>query len=177
MRSCRTYQWVPQRHQPSSPTPLPDEGQGWQEEGLQPCRWWPRREQPHSVRDEPGVPGHHPGERHFFPVKPADYGRFMVISLGCGSNRNRRYCAKAAARWGIFSWLIKGGTAPIVDMFNSASADMVDIHLCVLFRALHSSENYLRIQYDRLTGSAGSVDDSSKENMDRLVRSGRGSWT
>jgi hypothetical protein len=44
------------------------------------------------------------------------------------------------------SWLFKNGTAPIVDMFNSASADMVDIHLCVLFRALHSSENYLRIQ-------------------------------
>jgi len=86
------------------------------------------------------------GNEHFFPVKPADYGKFMVISLGCGSNRNRRYCANAAARWGIFNWLIKGGTAPIVDMFNSASADMVDIHLCVLFRALRSSQNYLRIQ-------------------------------
>jgi patatin-like phospholipase/acyl hydrolase len=86
------------------------------------------------------------GNEHFFPVKPADYGKFMVISLGCGSNRNRRYCAKAAANWGIFNWLIKDGTAPIVDMFNSASADMVDINLCVLFRALRSSQNYLRIQ-------------------------------
>lgn len=82
----------------------------------------------------------------FFPVMPADYGKFMVISVGCGSNRDRRYSAKAAAKWGIFNWLIKDGTAPIIDMFNSASADMVDIHLCVLFRALHSSENYLRIQ-------------------------------
>ncbi|NP_001353913.1 Patatin-like protein 2-like [Zea mays] len=108
----------------------------------------------------------------FFPVMPADYGKFMVISLGCGSNRNRRYCAKAAARWGVFSWLFKDGSAPIIDMFNSASADMVDIHLCVLFRALRSSENYLRIQYDQLTGSAGSIDDSSKKNMDRLVRIG-----
>jgi len=45
----------------------------------------------------------------FFPVMPADYGKFMVISLGCGSNRNRRYCAKAAAKWGIFSWLLKQG--------------------------------------------------------------------
>lgn len=82
----------------------------------------------------------------FFPVMPADYGKFMVISVGCGSNRDRRYSAKAAAKWGIFNWLIKDGTAPIIDMFNSASADMVDIHLCVLFRALRSSENYLRIQ-------------------------------
>ena len=97
----------------------------------------------------------------------------MVISVGCGSNRNQRYSAKAAAKWGIFNWLIKDGTAPIIDMFNSASADMVDIHLCVLFRALRSSENYLRIQYDQLTGSAGSIDDCSKENMDKLVQIGK----
>nr|CAB3481232.1 unnamed protein product [Digitaria exilis] len=94
------------------------------------------------------------GNEHFFPVKPTDYGKFMVISLGCGSNRNRRYCAKAAAKWGIFNWLIKNGTAPIIDMYNSASADMVDINLC-------------------LTGTAGSIDDCSKENMDKLVRIGK----
>jgi hypothetical protein len=113
------------------------------------------------------------GDDCFFPVKPTDYGKFMVISVGCGSNRNQRYSAKAAAKWGIFNWLIKDGTAPIIDMFNSASADMVDIHLCVLFRALRSSENYLRIQYDQLTGSAGSIDDCSKENMDKLVQIGK----
>jgi len=113
------------------------------------------------------------GGDDLFPVLPADYGKFMVISLGCGSNRNRRYCAKAAAKWGIFSWIFKDGNAPIIDMFNSASADMVDIHLCVLFRALRSSQNYLRIQYDQLTGSAGSIDDCSKENMDKLVQIGK----
>ncbi|GJN15948.1 hypothetical protein PR202_gb02897 [Eleusine coracana subsp. coracana] len=114
------------------------------------------------------------GNHDFFPVKPADYGKFMVISIGCGSNRNRRYSAKTAAEWGIFNWLIKDGTAPIVDMFNSASADMVDIYLCVLFRALRCSQNYLRIQYDQLTGNAGSIDNCSKENMDKLVKIGRG---
>ncbi|KAJ1268865.1 hypothetical protein BS78_07G166400 [Paspalum vaginatum] len=113
------------------------------------------------------------GNRDFFPVSPADYGKFMVISLGCGSNRNRRYSAKAAAKWGIFSWLINDGNAPIIDMFNSASADIVDINLSVLFCALRSSRNYLRIQYDQLTGSAGSIDDTSKENMDKLVKIGK----
>ncbi|TKW10786.1 hypothetical protein SEVIR_6G190200v4 [Setaria viridis] len=113
------------------------------------------------------------GNDDFFPVKPVDYGKFMVISIGCGSNRNRKYSAKAAAKWGVFNWLIKDGTAPIIDMFNSASGDMVDIHLCVLFRALRSSRNYLRIQYDQLTGSAGSIDDCSKENMDKLVKIGK----
>jgi hypothetical protein len=29
------------------------------------------------------------------------------------------------------------------------------------------------MQYDQLTGSAGSIDDCSKENMDRLVRIGK----
>ncbi|KAG0523982.1 hypothetical protein BDA96_07G170300 [Sorghum bicolor] len=113
------------------------------------------------------------GDDDFFPVKPTDYGKFMVISVGCGSNRDQRYSAKAAAKWGIFNWLIKDGNAPIIDMFNSASADMVDINLCVLFRALRSSQNYLRIQYDQLTGSAGSIDDCSKENMDKLVQIGK----
>ncbi|CAO2188596.1 unnamed protein product [Urochloa humidicola] len=114
------------------------------------------------------------GYNDFFPVMPVDYGKFMVISVGCGSNRSKtRYSAKAAAKWAIFNWLIKDGTAPIIDMYNAASGDMVDIHLCVLFRALHSSHNYLRIQYDQLTGSAGSVDDVSKENMDKLVKIGK----
>lgn len=113
------------------------------------------------------------GNHDFFPVKPADYDKFMVISIGCGSNRHVKYSAKDAAKWGIFDWLIKGGSSPIVDMFNSASADMVDIHLCVLFSALRSCDNYLRIQYDQLSGSAGSIDDSSKANMDKLVQIGK----
>ncbi|XP_006659498.2 patatin-like protein 2 [Oryza brachyantha] len=108
----------------------------------------------------------------FFPVKPAEYGKFLVISIGCGSNHDEKYSAKEAAKWGVFNWLVKGGSAPIIDMLTTASANMVDIHLCVLFSALHSEENYLRIQYDQLKGSAGSIDDSSKENLDNLVRIG-----
>lgn len=112
------------------------------------------------------------GNGDFFPQKPVDYGKFMVISLGCGLNPKEKYSAKDAAKWGLLNWIIKDGTVPIVDMFNAASADMVDIHLSVLFGALRSSHHYLRIQYDQLSGSAGSIDDCSKENMDRLVEIG-----
>ncbi|KAF0906398.1 hypothetical protein E2562_009749 [Oryza meyeriana var. granulata] len=108
----------------------------------------------------------------FFPVKPAEYGKFMVISIGCGLNHDQNYKAKDATKWGIFNWLTKDGSAPIIDMFTSASADMVDIHLCVLFSALHCKQNYLRIQYDQLEKSASSIDDCSKENMDNLVKIG-----
>ncbi|KAE8814161.1 Patatin group A-3 [Hordeum vulgare] len=112
------------------------------------------------------------GDGEFFVQNPVDYGKFMIVSIGCGLNPKESYSAKDTAKWGILNWIVKDGTTPIVDMFNAASADMVDIHLSVLFGALRSSHRYLRIQYDQLSGSAGSIDDCSKENMDRLVQIG-----
>ncbi|KAG6674753.1 hypothetical protein I3842_15G060800 [Carya illinoinensis] len=110
----------------------------------------------------------------FFPIKSTDYGRFLVISIGTGSGKiEKRYNAKMAAKWGLLNWLIHGGSVPLVDVFTQASADMVDLHLAVVFQALHSEENYLRIQDDTLTGTAASVDDSTKENLNELVEIGQ----
>ncbi|XP_037422919.1 patatin-like protein 2 isoform X1 [Triticum dicoccoides] len=99
---------------------------------------------------------------------------YIVISIGCGTSSlpKLKYSAKDAAKWGILSWLIKDGSVPILDMFNAGSADMVDFHLSVLSAVLGTSHQYLRIQYDKLSGSAGSIDDSSKANLDRLVKIG-----
>ncbi|KAG6626566.1 hypothetical protein CIPAW_15G058200 [Carya illinoinensis] len=109
----------------------------------------------------------------FFPIKPTDCGRFLVISLGTGSGKiEKKYSAKMAAKWGLLDWLVHGGSVPIVDVFTQASADMVDLHLAVVFQALHSEQNYLRIQDDTLTGTAASVDDSTKENLNKLVEIG-----
>ncbi|RRT80804.1 hypothetical protein B296_00006893 [Ensete ventricosum] len=83
----------------------------------------------------------------FFPIKPADHGRFLVISLGTGSNKQEgKFSAQESAKWGLLEWLYNKGSTPITDIFFQASADMVDIHVPVLFRALHSEEHYLRIQ-------------------------------
>lgn len=83
----------------------------------------------------------------FFPIKPMDYGRFLVISVGTGSAKiEEQYNAKMAAKWGILNWLTHGGSVPLVDVLTQASADMVDFHIAVLFQALHCEENYLRIQ-------------------------------
>jgi hypothetical protein len=83
----------------------------------------------------------------FFPMKPMDYRRFLVISLGTGSSKGEdRYTAELAKRWGVFGWLLSQGSTPLVDVFMQASADMVDIHISVAFQALHSKQNYLRIQ-------------------------------
>ena len=84
------------------------------------------------------------GSSDFFPIKPMDYGRFLVISLGTGSPKTElKYNAPTAAKWGILNWLTSGGSTPIINVFTHGSANMVDLHLSVVFQALHSEKNYL----------------------------------
>ncbi|XP_040998536.1 patatin-like protein 2 [Juglans microcarpa x Juglans regia] len=113
------------------------------------------------------------GSPDFFPIKPMDYGRFLVISLGTGSQKDEeKYKARDAAKWGILDWLTRGGSTPIIDVFSQASADMVDVHLSEVFQALHSEESYLRIQDDTLRGVVSSVDVATTKNLDDLVKVG-----
>ncbi|OEL33013.1 Patatin-like protein 2 [Dichanthelium oligosanthes] len=109
----------------------------------------------------------------FFPIKPMDYGRFLVISLGTGSAKfEANYNAQKARSWGVLGWLLGSGSTPLVDIFTQASADMVDIHISAVFKALHSEQNYLRIQDDTLQGTLSSVDVATKENMEKLASTG-----
>ncbi|OWM70908.1 patatin-like protein 2 [Punica granatum] len=104
---------------------------------------------------------------------PTDYRRFLVISIGTGSSKiEQKYNAKMAAEWGTLGWLLHDGSVPLVDAFTQASGDMVDFHLSAVFQALHSEENYLRIQDDKLSGKETSVDNSSKKNLNNLVQIG-----
>ncbi|CAN6206107.1 unnamed protein product [Urochloa humidicola] len=107
---------------------------------------------------------------------PTDYDKFLVISIGTGSAKNAAmYTAKDAAGWGILSWLhSKEGYTPIVDMFSYSSAALVDYNVSILFQALGSEKNYLRIQDDSLKGTAATVDVATEENMEELVRIGEG---
>jgi hypothetical protein len=114
------------------------------------------------------------GNKDFFPIKPADYGKFMVLSLGTGSAKvEEKFDAVQCSKWGLLGWLYNKGATPIIDSFSQASSDLVDIHASVLFQALHSEKSYLRIQDDELTGDTSSVDVSTKENLNRLVNVGR----
>ncbi|KAL5982421.1 Proteolipid protein 2 [Asimina triloba] len=110
----------------------------------------------------------------FFPIKPMDYGRFLVISIGTGasSKRDGNYTAGQARKWGVLGWLLSGGSTPLIDVFTQASADIVDIHISVVFQALHSESNYLRIQDDTLSGTVTSLDVATKENLEDLVKIG-----
>ncbi|KAK9946546.1 hypothetical protein M0R45_012007 [Rubus argutus] len=67
-----------------------------------------------------------------------------------------------------------GGSTPIINIYTHGSADMVDLHLSVVFQALHSEKNYLRIQDDTLSGQVSSVDIATKKNLNDLVEVGEG---
>ncbi|CAI0553692.1 unnamed protein product [Linum tenue] len=62
-------------------------------------------------------------------MKPMEYGRFLVISLGTGSNKTEYH----------------KGSSPLISCYSDAISDMVDYHNCVVFKALESEDNYLRI--------------------------------
>ncbi|GAU17377.1 hypothetical protein TSUD_232530 [Trifolium subterraneum] len=105
--------------------------------------------------------------------KGIEYDRFIVISIGTGSNKNeKKYNAKMVAKWGALTWLCNAGATPIIDCFSEASSDMVDYHNSVIFTAFQSNDNYLRIQDDTLEGDVASVDISTKKNLDNLVKVG-----
>lgn len=88
----------------------------------------------------------------FFPIKPMDYRRLLVISLGTDSKKEEgKYSAKCAAKRGILGWLSSPGGTPLVDTFMQASSDMVNYHLSSVFQALHIAENCLRIQVHEFT--------------------------
>ncbi|KAF0906402.1 hypothetical protein E2562_009753 [Oryza meyeriana var. granulata] len=114
------------------------------------------------------------GNKDFFPIKPTDYGKFMILSLGTGSAKiEEKYDAVQSSKWGILEWLYNDGSTPLIDSFSQARADLVDIHASVLFQALHSKKRYLRIQDDELKDDAASVDISTPENLKRLVEEGK----
>ncbi|TKY57791.1 Patatin protein 2 [Spatholobus suberectus] len=116
----------------------------------------------------------HDGPCDSLNVEPMQYDRFLVISLGTGSQKQEmKYSADEAAQWGILSWVAttNGGT-PLIDAFSHASADMVDFHISSVVRALNSEHNYLRIQDDTLTGDLSSVDLATEKNLNDLVKVG-----
>ncbi|KAI3456037.1 hypothetical protein Pfo_012700 [Paulownia fortunei] len=110
---------------------------------------------------------------NLFPQDPKEHGRFLVLSLGTGSPEvKENYNAKAATKWGVLRWLISSGSTPLLDVLSRASTDMADYHNPTVLQALHSQQNYLRIQNDALTGVMSSVDVATKENLEDLVKVG-----
>ncbi|XP_076959302.1 patatin-like protein 3 isoform X1 [Bidens hawaiensis] len=112
---------------------------------------------------------------NFPEITPLDYTRYLLISIGTGTQKQTpKYDAKMAAKWGVLGWLVNQGSSPLIEAFTQASADLVVMHNNVVSEALNSVNNYLRIQDDDLTGDLASVDVTTTENLDALVKVGEG---
>jgi patatin-like phospholipase/acyl hydrolase len=97
----------------------------------------------------------------------------LVLSLGTGiAKHEEKYNSNAASDWGLINWLFTNGSTPLIDAYGDASADMVDVHVSTLFQSLRAEKNYLRIQEDKLSGDAASIDIATTENMNALVEIG-----
>ncbi|KAF5791768.1 putative patatin-like phospholipase domain, Acyl transferase/acyl hydrolase/lysophospholipase [Helianthus annuus] len=110
---------------------------------------------------------------NFPAISPFEYDRYLLISIGTGTQKQTpKFDAKMAAKWGVIGWLTNQGSAPLIEAFTEASADLVVMHNNIVFEALNSVDNYLRIQDDALTGDLASVDVATKENLDGLLKVG-----
>lgn len=78
------------------------------------------------------------------PKKFMDY-RFLVISLGTGSHKEKKYDTNKASKWGVWGWLTSDGSCPLVDMLFHSNANIVDFCVPIILKMVHSI-NYLRIQ-------------------------------
>jgi patatin-like phospholipase/acyl hydrolase len=78
---------------------------------------------------------------------PAEFQRYLIVSVGTGAaKQSDKYTAPQCAKWGLLRWLYDGDFNPLIDILSHASADMVDIHASMLFKALRCEKNYIRIQ-------------------------------
>ncbi|KAA0045870.1 hypothetical protein IC582_024835 [Cucumis melo] len=105
--------------------------------------------------------------------------RMLILSLGTGSFKKvGKYNAANSSKWGLFDWVQKNKTSPIIDIFSDASADMVDIHVGTIFQYDHDlhkndpdkrnhprKKDYLRIQAENLTDELCSVDIATEKNL------------
>ncbi|GLJ39140.1 hypothetical protein SUGI_0797700 [Cryptomeria japonica] len=103
----------------------------------------------------------------------------VVLSVGTGY-QSARHKARDVAKWGKKDWVNHKNEVPLVDTFMQSSLDMVDIYASLIFQSFKTGKNfepgrnYIRIQDDSLEGDAASTDESSKENLHKLIEIANG---
>ncbi|PAN27066.1 hypothetical protein PAHAL_5G056300 [Panicum hallii] len=111
--------------------------------------------------------------KEFPETKPLDYHRYLVISLGTGlPEQDIKFDALHVAKWGIFQWLGRHYTMPLLHMFLHASSDMTDSHVANLFKSIECSDQLLRIQDHNIPIASVSADLTTEKNLEGLVTIG-----
>ncbi|VVB09970.1 unnamed protein product [Arabis nemorensis] len=105
-----------------------------------------------------------------YGLEALGYDKFLVISIGTGASKKDKYSATDAAKWGIENWAynFKYNSNPILEVILESSRDMVQYHTSVLFQALKSEGNYLRIDVDTLKPDEVSMDKAAMPNLENL---------
>ncbi|XP_065041623.1 patatin-like protein 2 [Musa acuminata AAA Group] len=105
----------------------------------------------------------------FFPIMPVDYGRFLVISLGTGSNKQEgRFTAQESSKRGVLSGCTTRAPPP-----SSTSSRNGRPRLCSLSSAVIGEAVPSHTGTCTLTGDAASLDITGKENLEKLVKVGK----
>ncbi|XP_060671922.1 patatin-like protein 2 [Ziziphus jujuba] len=99
-----------------------------------------------------------------------DPTKFLILSIGTGScKRSNKLEVGEAKEWGLVKWFMGSyKTTPLMDVFTTAMDDMVDIYTSLFYGICGFKENYLRIQDDSLSLTEASMDNSSKDNLEKL---------
>lgn len=109
--------------------------------------------------------------KEFPETKPLDYHRYLVVSLGTGlPEQDIKFDACRVAKWGIFGWLGRENTVPLLQMFMHASSDMTDSYVADLFKAIGCSDQLLRVQDRNIPIAAVAADLSTEKNLRGLVK-------
>ena len=103
-----------------------------------------------------------------FPCEPLARD-IMILSLGTGS-KGTSYPYKQAKNWGRLGWVI-----PVINIYGSASSQVVDHQLRRIYGQKDLDGNYLRIEPDLSKYEvSGDMDDASAKNIRNLVKVGEG---
>ncbi|KAK2994444.1 hypothetical protein RJ640_001260 [Escallonia rubra] len=101
------------------------------------------------------------GNPDFFPIKPMDYGRYLVISLGTGSAKSEeKYNAVEAAKWGVLGWL-----TPLIDVFTHASATNQNLEDLVKV-----GEDLLKKPVSNVNMQTGHLEPSNQESNEEALQ-------
>ena len=85
--------------------------------------------------------------REIIPSKVITKVRFLVVSLGTGSQKiENTYDANEVAKWAFQQWLTHKGESPLEDILMETKEEIMDFDLWTDLQIFQSQQYYLRIQ-------------------------------
>ncbi|KAL5563403.1 hypothetical protein UlMin_033150 [Ulmus minor] len=108
--------------------------------------------------------------------KEIDLNNFqlLVLSLGTGEYKKKKYNAALANRRWAINWLIYPlrifwkADHPLPEILLDANSDMNDYYCTMFFESFGNPENFLRVQDDNLPEELSRLDNGTPQNLNKL---------